>query len=288
MVRTEREMVGVYGPVILTTQPAPRGFINKYLLGLTPIILVGLSLIALMLLHDLVKGFPPPLVHSLQTVVPDLPQLIEICVVLLAPIGIFLFFIWLGDAIHRPEIWIGAGLTLLLSIIGALVMVQGTGLPILSTGYLLILFQWVAYLVQPFSIVAAVVVIAGDEAFRHTLHYTLTRDAILITGGIWNQVENIIPLHQIERIGLVQSQLGHFLNFGTVVPAGKVFGLSEVDMTGNHGQGNMQHPDSDQVTTVRWQNESHDPFVCLYGILNPGDVKARIEKAMQKISEKDE
>jgi membrane protein YdbS with pleckstrin-like domain len=288
MVRTEREMVGVYGPVILTTQPAPQGFIYKYLLGLTPIILVGLSLIALMLLHDLVNGFPPSLVNSLQTVVPDLPQLIEICVVLLAPVTIFLFFIWLGDAIHRPEIWIGAGLTLLLSLIGALVMVQGMDLPTLSTGYLLTLFQWVAYLVQPFSVVAAVVVIAGADAFRRTLHYTLTRDAILITGGIWNQVENVIPLHQIERIGLVQSRLGHLLHFGTVVPAGKVFGLSEIDMTGHHEQGDMQHPDTDQVTTVRWQKESHDPFVCLYGILNPGDVKARIEKAMQKISEKDE
>lgn len=288
MVRTEREMVGVYGAVILTTQPAPRGFIYKYLLGLTPIILVGLSLVALTLLHDLVKGFPPSLVHSLQTVVPDLPQLIEICVVLLTPVAIFLFFIWLGDTIHRPEIWIGAGLTLLLSITGALVTVQGMDLPILSTGYLLSLFQWVAYLVQPFSVVAAVVVIAGAEAFRRTLHYTLTRDAILITGGIWNQVENVIPLHQIERIGLVQSRLGHLLNFGTVVPAGKVFGLSELDMTGHHEQGDMQHPDTDQVTTVRWQKESHDPFVCLYGILNPEDVKARIEKAIQKISEKDE
>ena len=288
MVRTEREMVGVYGAVILTTQPAPRGFIYKYLLGLTPIILIGLSLVALTLLHDLVKGFPPSLVHSLQTVVPDLPQLIEICVVLLAPVAIFLFFIWLGDTIHRPEIWIGAGLTLLLSITGALVTVQGMDLPILSTGYLLSLFQWVAYLVQPFSVVAAVVVIAGAEAFRRTLHYTLTRDAILITGGIWNQVENVIPLHQIERIGLVQSRLGHLLHFGTVVPAGKVFGLSELDMTGHHEQGDMQHPDTDQVTTVRWQKESHDPFVCLYGILNPEDVKARIEKAKQKISEKDE
>ena len=107
-------------------------------------------------------------------------------------------------------------------------MVQGSDLPILSTGYLLTLFQWVAYLVQPFSVVAAVVVIAGAEAFRRTLHYTLTRDVILITGGIWNQVENVIPLHQIERIGLVQSRLGHLLHFGTVVPAGKVFGLSEI------------------------------------------------------------
>jgi hypothetical protein len=188
MVRTEREMVGVYGPVILTTRPTPGGFIYKYLLGLTPLILVGLSLLALPLLHEMVKGFSPTLVDSLQKVIPDLPQIIEICVLLLAPVAIFLFFIWLGDVINRPEIWIGSGLTLLLSGAGALYMVQDTDLQILSTGYLLSLLQWVAYLVQPFSVVAAVVVIAGVEAFRRSLHYTLTRDVVIITGGIWNPV----------------------------------------------------------------------------------------------------
>jgi Bacterial PH domain len=288
MVRTEREMVGIYGPVILTTQPAPRGFIFKYLLGLTPVILTGLSLLALPLLHDMVNGFSPSLVNSLKTVAPELPQYFEIGVLLIAPVAIFLFFIWLGDVIHRPEIWIGAGLTLILSGAGALIMAHGTGFPILSTAYLLAFFEWVAYLVQPFSVVASVVVIAGIEAFRRTLVYTLTRDAILITGGIWNQVENVIPLHQIQRIGLVQSRLGHFLNFGTVVPAGKVFGLSETDMTERHEQGDVAHPDTDQVTTMRWRQGSHNPLLCLYGILNPVDVKARIEKAIQKTSQKEE
>jgi membrane protein YdbS with pleckstrin-like domain len=285
MVRTERESVGIYGPVILTTRPAARGFIFKYLLGLTPLLLTGLSLLALGLLRDLVKEFPPFLVQPLQTVVPDLPQLIEICVLILAPVAIFLFFIWLGDFIHRPEIWIGAGLTLLLSLIGALIMIQGTEFPILTTGYLLSFFLWVAYLVQPFSVVAAVMVIAGTEAFRRTLNYVLARDAVIITGGIWNPAENIIPLHQVERIGLVQGRLGRLLNFGTVVPAGKVFGLTEIDMTG-HEQDDIPNPVTSQVTSVRWEKGSHDPLVCLYGILNPVDVKARMEKVMRNISEK--
>jgi hypothetical protein len=275
MVRTEREMVGVYGPVILTTRPTPGGFIYKYLLGLTPLILVGLSLLALPLLHEMVKGFSPTLVDSLQKVIPDLPQIIEI-------------FIWLGDVINRPEIWIGSGLTLLLSGAGALYMVQDTDLQILSTGYLLSLLQWVAYLVQPFSVVAAVVVIAGVEAFRRSLHYTLTRDVVIITGGIWNPVENVFPLHQIGRVVLVQGRLGHLLNFGTVVPAGKVFGLSETEMTGHHEPGDMLHPDTDQVRSVRWQKGSHNPLLSLYGILQPDAVKERIEKAIQKASEKDE
>ena len=287
MVRTERESVGIYGPVILTTRPAARGFIYKYLLGLTPLVLTGLSLLSMALLRDLVKEFPPYLVQPLQTVVPELPELIEICVLILAPVAIFLFFIWLGDFIHRPEIWIGAGLTLLFSLIGAFFMLQGTEFPILTTRYLLAFFLWVAYLVQPFSVVAAVIVIAGNEAFRRTLNYVLARDAILITGGIWKPAENVIPLHQVERTALVQGRLGRLMNFGTVVPAGKVFGLSEIDMTG-HEQGDTQHPVTSQVTSVQWQKGSHDPLVCLYGILNPGDVKARIEKAMQNISEKKE
>ncbi len=287
MVRTEREMVGIYGPVILTSQPAMRGFIFKYLLGVTPIFLTGLSLLALPVLHDIVRGFPPSLVNSLHMAVPNLPELIEICILILAPVAIFLFFIWLGDIIRRPEIWIGAGLTLLLSITGAMVSVHGTGMPILSSGYLLTLLQWVSYLVQPFSIIAAGIVIAGTEAFRRTLHYTLTRDVIIITGGIWNQIENVIPLHQIERIGLVQGRLGKLMNFGTIVPAGKVFGLSETDMTGRYEERDMLHPDTDQVSHVRWQKGSHNPLLCLYGILNPDDTKARIEKAMQNISKKD-
>ena len=285
MVRTERESVGIYGPVILTTRPAARGYIYKYLLGLTPLVLTGFSLLALGLLRDLVKGFPPSLVQPLQTVVPELPHLIEICVLVLAPVAIFLFFIWLGDFIHRPEIWIGAGLTLLFSLIGAFVMLQGTEFPILTTRYLLAFFLWVAYLVQPFSVVAAVIVIAGTEAFRRSLNYVLARDAILITGGIWKPAENVIPIHQVEGISLVQGGLGRLLNFGTVVTAGKVFGLSERDTPG-HEQGDTKHPDGSQVTNVRWQKGSHDPLECLYGILNPGDVKARIEKTMQNSSEK--
>lgn len=166
MVRTEREMVGVYGPVILTSQPAPRGFIYKYLLGLTPIILVGLSLLTLPFLQEIVNGFSPSLVSSLKTVAPGLLQYLEISVLLISPVAIFLFFIWLGDVIHRPEIWIGSALTLILSGAEALIMVQGTGLAILSTAYLLTFLQWVAYLVQSFSVVAAGVVIAGIEAFR--------------------------------------------------------------------------------------------------------------------------
>jgi membrane protein YdbS with pleckstrin-like domain len=287
MVRPEKEMIGVYGPVLFTTHPAPRGFIYKYILGLTPLFLAALSGIVLTVMIGAGKSFPHSLVDPLGTIVPDLHAFIEIFVYIIAPVGIFMFFIFLGDLMNRTEIWTGAALTLFLSVIGGLVLVQGTGIPILSTSYLLNLFQWIAYLIQPFSVIATLIVIAGIELFRRSLKYTITRDVVIITGGLWNLVENVIPLHQIERIVLVQGRLGHFFHFGTIVPAGLVFGMIQIDMRGHHTTGDMIHPDTYQESTLRWEEGSHNPLVSLYGIRDPENVKERLEKAIQQISEKD-
>jgi len=286
MVRTEQEMTGVYGPVLLTTQPARGGFISRYLLGLTPIIPVIFSLIALVFLHTAVSLFPPSFINSLRTVVPDLPGFIEIGILLIAPGGIFLFFIYLGDVLHSTELWAGASLTLLLSGIGALVMVQDMNFPLLSARYLLVLFQWIAYLVQPFSLIASGVVITGIELFRRTIRYTITCDVVIISGGIWNLVENVISLHQIEKLVLVQSRLGHFFHFGTVVLKGLVFGNTEIDLRGIEMAGDMEPIDTDKVSSLRWQKGSHNPLICLYGVRDPESVKARLEKAIQQISQK--
>jgi len=287
MVRPEKEMIGMYGPVLFTTRPAPRGFIYKYILGLTPLFLAALSGIILTVMIGAGKSFPHSLVDPLGTIVPDLPAFVELYVYLIAPVGIFLFFIFLGNAMNRTEIWTGAALTLFLSIIGGLVLVQGMGISILSTSYLLTLSQWIAYLIQPFSIIATLIVLAGIELFRRSLKYTITRDVVIITGGLWNLVENVIPLHQIERIVLVQGRLGHFFHFGTIVPAGLVFGITQIDMRGHYMTGNRIHPDTDQASTLGWEEGSHNPLVSLYGIRDPENVKVRIEKAILQISEKD-
>jgi len=287
MIRPEKEMAGVYGPVLFTTHPAPRGFIYKYILGgLTPLVLTALSLVVLNVMIGTGRSFPTSLVDPLGTIVPDLHAFIEIFVYIIAPVGIFLFFIFLGDEMNRPEIWTGAALALSLSVVGGLVLVQGTGIPVLSTSYLLTLFQWIAYLIQPCSVIAGLIVVAGIELFRRTLEYTITRDVVIIMGGLWNTVENIIPLHQIERVILVQSRLGQFLHFGTIVPAGLVFGITQIDMRGHYITGKA-HPDTGTASTLRWQQGSLNPLVCLYGIRDPENVKIRLEKAIQQVSEKD-
>ena len=287
MVRPAKEMIGVYGPVLFTTHPALRGFIYKYILGLTPLFLAALSVITLTVMIDAGRSFPHSLVVPLGTIVPDLDVFVQIFAYIIAPLGIFLFFMFLGDIMNRAEIWTGAALTIILSVTGALVLMQGTGIPILSASYLLTLFQWIAYLIQPFSVIATLVVLAGIELFRRSLKYTITRDVVIITGGLWNLVENVIPLHKIERIILVQGRLGRFFHFGTIVPAGLVFGISQIDMRGHQSTGDLAHPDTDSASTLRWEEGSYNPLVSLYGIRDPEDVKKHLEKAILQFSEKD-
>jgi hypothetical protein len=284
MVRPAKEMIGVYGPVLFTTHPAPRGFIYKYILGLTPLFLAALSVIVLTIMIDAGKSFPHSLVDPLGTIVPDLDAFVELFVYLIAPVGIFLFFIFLGDVMNRPEIWTGAALALILSVTGALVYM---GTPILSIGYLLSLFRWIAYLIQPSSVIASLIVIVGIELFRRSLEYTITRDVVIITGGLWKTVENVIPLHQIGRIILVQDRLGHVFHFGTIVPAGLVFGITQIDMRGQYMTDDKLHPNTDTASTLRWEQGSHNPLVSLYGIRDPANVKERLEKAILQFSEKD-
>jgi len=186
--------------------------------------------------------------------------------------------------IHRTEIWTGAALALILSVIGGMIYM---GSPTLSTSYLFDLFRSIAYLIPYFCVIASLIVIAGIELFRRSLKYTITRDVVIITGGVWNLVENVIPLHQIGRVVLVQGRLGHFFHFGTLVPAGLVFGITQIDMRGQHMTGDKVHPDTDSASTLRWEEGSHNPLVSLYGIRDPENVKARLEKAIQQISEKD-
>jgi hypothetical protein len=284
MVRPANEMVGVYGPVLFTTHPAPRGFIYKYILGFTPLFLAAFSGIILNIMLGAGKSFPHSLVGPLGTIVPDLDIFVQLFAYLIAPICIFLFFIFLGDVLNRPEVWAGAGLALIMSVIGGLVCM---GSPTLSTSYLFDLFRWIAYLIQPFSVIASLIVITGIEIFRRSVTYTITRDVVIITGGLLNLAENVIPLHQIERLVLVQGRLGHFFHFGTIVPAGLVFGISQIDMRGRHVTGDKVYPDTYSSSTLRWEQGLHNPLVSLYGIRDPENVKVLLEKAMQQKSEKD-
>jgi hypothetical protein len=271
------ETYGIYGPVLLTTHPAPRGFLSRYLLGLTPVLLAGLSLLVLTYLQSVVAPSPTALEQSLQTLVPELPAFIEMTVLLIAPFGIFLLAIYIGDATNHPEIWIGAALTLLLSGIGAFYQVWGLGIPTVSTAFLLLSFQWTAYLTQPFSVVASVLIITGTEIFRRSIRYTMYRDVVRITGGVWTQVEHLIAYPQIDRIIIKQNRFNRFIHVGTIILAGTVYRGTDTGRNGTAGTSGM-------VTgyTLGSPEGVHSPLDCLYGVRDLEMAKAVLEKKIQQ------
>jgi hypothetical protein len=267
------EMHGIYGPELLTTHPSPRGFLSRYLLGLTPVVLAGFSLLLLTWMQSVVAPAPTALEQSLQTLVPELPAFIDMTMVLIAPIGIFLLFIYLGDATNHSEIWIGAALTLLLSGIGAFYQVLGMGIPSVSTPYLLLLFQWTSYLTQPFSVIASVLVIIGTEVFRRSIRYTIYRDVVRITGGVWTPVEHLIAYQQIVRIIVKQNRFNRFIHVGTIILAGSVLRGTDTGRNGTAGTNG-----TGTGYTLVAQNGARGPLDCLYGIRDPENVKELLEK----------
>jgi len=274
------ETYSIYGPVLLDTYPSARGFLSRYLLCLTPIVLAGFSVVVLTYLQSMFTASSASVVQSLETIVPELPAFIEITLLLIAPVGIFLFFIFIGDATNHPEIWIGAALTMLLSGIGALYLVYNPGIPSVSTPYLLSLFQWVAYLVQPASVVATVLVLIGTELFRRSIRYTLYRDAIKITGGVWTTIEHLIAVGQIGKIIVHQNRFNRFIHIGTILFAGVMHHGIDTNVRGNGG---MTAPEGlVSGYTLVSPDRVHSPLDCLYGIHDPELAKVLLEKMIQQ------
>jgi hypothetical protein len=269
-------ILGIYGLVLLETRPSARGFLSRYLLCLTPIVLAGISVLVLTYLMTMVTESSQSVVRSLGTIVPELPAYVEITILLIAPVGIFLLFIFIGDATNHPEIWIGAALTLLLSGIGAFYQVYAVGIPSITTPYLLALFQWVAYLVQPASVVATVLLLIGTEVFRRSVRYTLFRDMVRITGGIWTPVEHLIAYKQIGRILVKQNRFNRLIHVGTILFAGAMY--HEMNPGGIGTTGDMTGTERlVSGYTLISPDKVYSPLDCLYGIKDPEKAKEILE-----------
>jgi hypothetical protein len=275
------ETHAIYGQVFLDTHPSARGFFSRYLLCLTPVVLAGFSVLVLTYLMNMLTESSGSVVRSLGTIVPELPAFIEITVLLIAPVGIFLFFIFIGDLTNHAEIWIGAALTMLLSGIGALYLVLTSAEPTLTTPFLLSLFRWIAYLVQPASVIATVLVLISTELFRRSIRYTLYGDLVKITGGVWTPVEHLIAYKQIGRIKVKQSWFNRLIHVGSIVFAGGMYHGRDPGRTDSGGL-----PGTESLLsgyTLISPESVHSPLDCLYGIKNPEKAKELLEqKILQK------
>jgi hypothetical protein len=269
------ESQGKYGPVLLTSHPETWGFLSRYLLCFTPVFLAVFSLLTLSWLQNMVAAAPPVLVQSLETIVPELPAFINITLLLIAPIGIFLLFIYIGDTIDYPEIWIGASLTLLLSGIGVFYQLLAFSIPTVSAVYLLTLFQWTACLIPPFSVVVSIILIINTEVFRRSIRYTIMRDVVKITGGIWTKVEYLIIYQQIDRIMIQQNRFERFFHVGTIILAGSFYPGTATGRNGTAGTNG-----TGKGFTLMSLKGVHGPLDCLLGIRDPENAKAILKKAL--------
>jgi hypothetical protein len=193
----------------------------------------------------------------------------NITVLMIAPVGIFIFFAAIGWTMRLTELWTSTVLTLGLSGVTAIIMANWAGVPPASGNYILLLLQWIAYLVQPFCFIAAGIVILATEKFRRSIKYTITKDGLWIRGGfLWTQ-EHMIPHHQIGRIVFEQDFFGARFNYGTLIPQSMTRWGAETSFRGVGATGQKDNFGVGIGFAKGREEGSRYPLDCLYGIPDP-------------------
>jgi hypothetical protein len=242
--------------------PDPRGFLLRYLLALSPLIVVAVSLILSAVLSGYLQGFSASLTGPLRNMLAGMDELMQISVLLAAPVGVFLTFIAIGRMARLTEVWAGSALALGLSSLWGLLLV--TFSPDTTLSPLLDLLYWIAYLILPASIAAALILIVWAEKLRRSIKYRLTGEGIITTGGVWRRQEHLLPYRQIGRLILEQDPVGRFFHIGTVIPENVAPGGSPTA----EGKGASR--------VVR--GASRHPLDCLFGIRDPEKAMALLEQ----------
>ncbi|MDD1659500.1 MAG: PH domain-containing protein [Methanomicrobiales archaeon] len=238
--------------VILETNPAPGGFLPRYLLALTPLFLLVLSLITTVVIRGMVAGLPMSIPTPMGSLAQGMGDMVETLILLTAPVGIYALFVVIGLTMGYTEMWTGSGLALgSSSLLGALLVTLS---PETSLNRLLDLLYWIAYLILPASVVAIIVVIAWTEKFRRSITYTITYEGVIAKGGIWKQQERILPHHHIGKLVMEQGMAGRLTDTGTIIPIGET----------------QQGPGPAEAR----REMSRNPLDCLFGIREPEKIMA--------------
>jgi len=274
--------------VLLATNPDPKGFIIKYILCLTPLFLVIISWFVRILIYGTITMFFPSVTTSLTPFVPNISNLTDWTVLMISPIGIFVIFVCIGWVMQLPEVWTGSALCLGLSTVAGLLLVKGVGTPAMAASNPMDLLQWTGFLIQPFSLIAVIIVLAWTEKFRQTIRYTITTDGIRMKGGVWKQQEHMIPHHQIGRVILEQDRLGSLFHVGTIIPIGTTPWGSEMSIRGV-GPGDQKDNVSAGFGYAKARQEgSRYPLDCFYGIREPEKAMALLEQMISRPAERGE
>ena len=255
-------------PSLPVMRPVRWGFLPRYLLAFAPLVILGISLATSALLSGLVEGFTTSLPGQVRTVIASMNELMEMSVILTAPVGIYLTFVIIGWTMKVTEIWTGSAVALGLSGLGGLLF--ATFSPDRALSPLLDLLFWLAYLIVPASIAATFILVVWAEESRRFLSYTFTGEGILIRSGIWKKRAGLIPYSQVRKVIVEQGPVGRYTHTGTII----LHGMASGDPATGKDSG---------------KEASHHPTDCLYGISDPGKVGALLEKliSLQQVVEED-
>jgi membrane protein YdbS with pleckstrin-like domain len=251
-------------PVLPVIHPAPEGFLVRYLMAFAPLVVLAISLATSAALSGFVEGFNASLPGQVRTVMAGMDDLIQMSVLLTAPVGIYLTFGVIGWKMRFTEIWTGSAIALGLSSLAGLLFVTLSPYPKLSPS--LDLLYWIAYLILPASIAAALILVAWAERFRRSISYTFTGEGILTRGGIWKRQESLLPYHRIAKVVMEQGPVDRLLHVGTIIPLEMVSGGPAA------GKGRGKEASREEM------HASRHPLNCLYGISSPEKVKALLEQ----------
>jgi hypothetical protein len=269
------------GSVLLSTGPERISFIFKYLMALSPVFLVIVCIFIRWILDRLfhfgssaltsaVPSYMSPLTTDLLTQYSSpLADATNITVLMIAPVGIFIFFAVIGWTMRLTELWTSTSLALGLSGVTGIVMANWPGVSPVSGNFMLLLLQWIAYLVQPFCLVAAVIVILATEKFRRSIRYTITKNGLWMYGGFLSIQEHMIPHHQIGRIVFEQDFFGSMFNYGTLIPQTMTRWGAETSFRGVGATGQKDNFGVGIGFAKGREEGSRYPLDCLYGIPDP-------------------
>ncbi|MCX6690339.1 MAG: PH domain-containing protein [Methanoregula sp.] len=236
-------------------------FIFKYGLALSSCVLVVVAIIIRLAISNMIRSISPALSDVITIVI---------------FIGLLLIFMYIGRALKLTELWISVALTLGLSGLVGIMMAFFFTPQSAQPQFLMRLVQWISFLFQPFSVIAAIVVIAWTEKFRRSIQYTITHEGVWLKGGVYKKQEHMIPLLQIGKIEMVQDYFGTRYNYGTIIPHSST--RVDSDMSGREaGRGAKSR-----------REESGNPLNCLYGIPNPQNAKQILTRLISQSARRDE
>lgn len=278
----------VDGPALLITQPDPRSFIYKYTLACFPILLVILCIFVRAFLAGATKTVISAIPGTFSMVVPAMTSIAGLSIFLIAPVMIFVIVAGIGWALRFTELWTSTAITLGLSVTVAFILMGGSGIPPLSERYLSLLLHWIAFLVQPFSLLAAVLILLWTEKFRKSLSYQIHTENIVIRGGVWKHQEHIIPHHQIARVVLEQDFFGRKYNYGTVIPQSISRWGAETSIRGV-GAGGQKNNIGAMIGYAKGREEaSRFPMDCFFGIPDPRAAQELMTSLMLRPASREE